>query len=277
MVNIEDVVKETVIGLFSAPVVWDALVLKGGAALRMGEGIESRMSLDIDLSARDQIIDPSHFFAEAVKAIKHRFEPLGYDVVDAKHGTRPKRPIRDDWRGWEFTFKLSDVEFKGEPLNRRIKSALIPTGSNSSRIMVQISEGEFTDLTKEIKINGVSIKLYSEILIILEKIRAICQQHPKYKHSLNKNRARDYYDIFQVYRKYRRVKGFHDELKKFIVPVFEAKEVPLGLLDDGMFDVDFLTTQKLGFPSVRDTVSGPLEEFDYYVEQLKILVKRILN
>lgn len=130
----------------------------------------------------------------------------------------------------------------------------------------------------KIFLDGVEIYVYSPVLQVLEKIRAICQQHPDYKRSLNKNRARDYYDIYSIVSLHKREKNFFSKLAEHFEPVFQAKEVPLELLTEGtMFDSDFTSGQELGFAAVKGSVLGDIENFSFYVEQLKLLIASILR
>ena len=279
--NIDEVIRETTIGIFSTKVARDNLVLKGGTGLRLGEGITNRISLDIDLSAKGSILDPERFFQEITKALQKRFNRLKLDVIDPKYSIRPKsRKIREHerWGGWNYTFKLSGQSHRGETPEKRIRQALIPNGSPSQKIEIQISEFEYCAVIDKILLDGVEIHVYSPVLQVLEKIRAICQQHPDYKRSLSKNRARDYYDIFSIVDIHKREKDFFSKLAEHVEPVFHAKEVPLELLTEGgIFDSDFTTGQELGFAAVKGSVLGDTYDFSFYVEQLKLLVVSILN
>lgn len=279
--TIEEVIRETILAIFSAPALRRMLFLKGGAALRLLEHGQPRLSLDIDFSTETTIENPEEFFGEMATALQNNFSKLGLDAIDAKHVRRPKRPKADReefWGGWEFSFKLSPHSDGREGPEKRIRQAIIPAGSNSSKIEIQLSEHEYCEIIETIKIDQVEIKLYSPALMVLEKIRAICQQHPSYKFSLNKNRARDFFDIFTLLKTQRNDPKFILDLAYHIDAVFEAKRVPLTIvIDGGMFEPEFIDGQELGFLSVRDAVRGKIEGFSFYVEQLKILVELVKN
>ncbi len=279
--NIDEIIRETTIGIFSTQVARDNVVLKGGTGLRLGEGITNRISLDIDLSAQGSILDPESFFQEITKGLENRFDRLKLDVIDSRFSRRPKSRKNSEnerWGGWNYTFKLSDQSHRGELPEKRIRQALVPNGSPSQKIEIQISEYEYCAVIDIILLDGVEIYVYSPVLQVLEKIRAICQQHPDYKRSLNKNRARDYYDIYSIVSIHRREKNFFSKLAEHFEPVFQAKEVPLELLIEGsLFDSDFTSGQELGFAAVRGSVLGDTEDFSFYVEQLKLLVASILK
>ena len=277
--TIEQAIREAILAIFSSPPLRRMLYLKGGAALGLMEPGQPRLSLDIDFSTETTIENPEAFFGEMATALQIHFSKLGLDAIDARHIRRPKRPRADRdelWGGWMFSFKLSPHSEARESLGKRIKQAIIPSGSNSSRIEIQLSEHEYCEIIDTINIGDVEINLYSPALMVLEKIRAICQQHPSYRYSLNKNRARDFFDIFSILKIQRNDPKFILDLAYHVDAVFEAKRVPLTILiDGGMFEPDFIDGQELGFLSVRDAVRGKVEDFSFYVEQLKILVELV--
>jgi len=278
--TIEEVIREAILALFSSPAQRRMLILKGGAALRLLEPGQPRLSLDIDFSTETTIDNPEAFFGEMAAALQSHFSKLGLDTIDANPERRPKKPRADRdefWGGWVFSFKLSPHSKALEGMEKRIKRAIIPAGSNSSRIEIHLSEHEYCEIIDTVKIGKTEITLYSPALMVLEKIRAICQQHPSYRYSLNKNRARDFFDIFTLLKQQRNDPKFILDLAYHMDPVFDAKRVPLTIvMDGGMFEPDFINGQELGFSSVRDAVKEQkVEEFSFYVEQLKILVESI--
>jgi len=109
-------------------------------------------------------------------------------------------------------------------------------------------------------------------LLVVEKIRAICQQHPDYAYRLSKNRARDFYDIYELTS--HMDDDFPRRCSDLIENVFKAKGVSLQFLG-AFWNDDFIDEQRRGFDQVKDTVSGALQEFDVYVENLRFFVKEI--
>ena len=111
-------------------------------------------------------------------------------------------------------------------------------------------------------------------MLVLEKLRAICQQHPDYPYRQEtKNRARDFYDIhaltIDTSDKFIHVCQYH------LMEVFSAKEVPLSILKALWKDDNFIDEFRRGFEQVRDTVSGKLDGFDVYLEHIRFLVQDI--
>ena len=117
------------------------------------------------------------------KRLVAAFGQQGYDVIDFKASKRPKR-LRDGfpewWGGWACEFKLVGREHRKKTLETRRKNALIPEGANSSKIMMDLSEHEYCGKRRAKTLRGARITAYSREMLILEKLRAICQQHPDY-------------------------------------------------------------------------------------------------
>ena len=138
---------------------------------------------------------------------------------------------------------------------------------------------EYCESFEKITVKSVKIKVYSKPLLVLEKLRAICQSHPDYKYRMTQsNRARDFYDIEQIYNKVLnegKIDVFFKELSKHIEKVFEAKNVPLSLIDSCLNNDDFLKLQEIGWQEVQSTVKGLNQNFSYYVQTIKAIVKKI--
>lgn len=274
--TIEDVIDESILAVFRDPILSRHLVLKGGSAIRMLENDRSRLSIDADFSVRKSIRSANTFFARMEKALNRTFASLGYCVIDFRATPRPKRrkpEMPSWWKGWLCEFKLVDRNFASFSLETQRRRALIPTRANSSVIEIEVSEHEYCGLDRKERIRGVEVHGYSRELLVLEKLRAICQQHPKYRYRSKKNRARDFYDIHRLCRG-RMGPEFIRRCRKDLPAVFGAKDVPIELLQ-ALWDTDFLAVQQRGFPQVRDDVESAVREFDVYVEFLRYLVQRI--
>lgn len=272
--NIQEVIRECVVALFSNEILKRTLVLKGGTALILIEKIESRLSVDIDFSVVDEIKDPAMYFNNVAEVLKIHFNKLGYEVFDTEYSRRPKERAESKprfWGGWRFEFKL--IDRKAKPKNNiesKRRLALIPDGAASSKISLEISEYEYCDSIENVEIDGSFVTSYSTALLILEKLRAICQQHPNYPYGKLRNRARDYFDIYQLIKKHRSTE-LYQELKQHLPQVFAAKDVALNLLNE-IFQPAFVEFQAGHFESVESTVKEKMEPFEFYLEQLKLLI-----
>lgn len=277
--TIDDVIRECVIALYSSNLLekTNPLVLKGGTALRIVEKIQVRLSTDMDFSVSGAISEPDNYFDSVKKLLEKHFKKIGFEVIDAKHRKKPSKRNEKTppfWGGWEFTFKLSDLKNKSKDISYKRRSALIPDGSNSSTIAWEISEHEYCGSVQKTKVDSVKVTSYSSIAMVAEKLRAICQAHPDYPYAGTKDRARDYLDLYLLVKKYHS-EEFYKNLKGILPEIFKAKDVPLDLLRK-IFDEDFSSFQKGHFQAVREQVGTRLESFEFYQEQVRILVSKLL-
>jgi hypothetical protein len=273
--KIAEVIDQSVLAIFRDEKLSENMVLKGGSALRMLEQDRSRLSIDADFSVRVPIKDTGPYFDRIKRALSDRFEQQGFCVIDFIVTPRPETPKTGHplwWKGWQCEFKLVQQAHSRFSLEVQRRRAFIPEGSNTSKIMIDISEHEYCGLDQKKPISGVLVYGYSKELLILEKLRAICQQYPEYRFHSNKNRARDFYDIYRLSR------GLDNQLicrcRDHLNPVFDAKEVPVAMLK-ALWDEDFLAIQRLGFDQVGDSVEKPLFEFEIYLERVRYLVMEI--
>ena len=274
--TIEEVIRESVVALFSNDVLRRTLVLKGGTALFLVQNINTRLSTDIDFSVSGEIVNPDQYFSYVESTLKEHFSKLGFEVFDTGYKKKPREPAISQpkfWAGWCFEFKLISNVLSTRALEHKRRAALIPGGAASSKNEIEISEYEYCDSTEKIELEGSIITSYSTSLLVLEKLRAICQQHPEYPYGRTKNRARDFFDIYQLVRKHRSAE-LYDEIRRHLPRVFEAKEVSLSLLK-GIFEPDFVAFQASHFSSVEATVKEAPEPFDFYLEQLRLLVSEL--
>ena len=273
--KIEEVITQTIIAIYSTPLPSETLFLKGGSAMRLFDNLTSRLSIDADFSVHTDIDNESKFFQDLKSSVGARFRKEGFDIIDFKWEKKPKKiPAKypNWWGGWLCEFKLVAFQHRGKAIETKRRNALIPDEANSSKVTVEISKHEYCGKKRTKTIQGVKIFGYSRELLVLEKIRAICQQHPDYKYRSSKSRARDFYDIFELTANIG--DGFKSRCSSEIEKVFHAKEVPLKILAS-LWDADFIDEQRQGFDAVKDTVSGEIHDFDVYVEHLRFFVKDI--
>ena len=273
--KIDEVITQTIIAIYRTPEVSNVLFLKGGSAMRLFDKITTRLSIDADFSIPDTVNNEFLFFKSIKSQVIASFHEYKYDIIDFKWDRKPKSKRKNMpfwWGGWLCEFKLVSFHHRGKSIEAKRRNALIPTGANSPKIIVEISEHEYCGKKRTKTIQGAKILGYSRELLVLEKIRAICQQHPDYKYRLSKNRARDFYDIYELTSNAE--DNFAHECSKHIEKVFNAKEVPLELLSI-LWDNAFIDEQERGFDEVKNTVTGKVYDFNVYVEHLRFLLKEI--
>jgi predicted nucleotidyltransferase component of viral defense system len=280
--TIDDVVRHCLMALFRNDFFKKEFVLKGGQWLRLREELRTRLSGDIDFSVKGKIENPDQFEETLRECISAEFASNGFYAFAFKVDRRPKKRRDgqpDWWGGWRVSFKLIDYDKRTLPRDALERSAITPQGANSSVIAIDVSEYEYCESVERMKIDAVSITVYSRALVLLEKLRAICQQHPAYPLKGNLARSRDYYDIEQLWRKVVSESAettFIKECREHLPGVFAAKEVDLELLQK-IFDSEFVKLQESGWQSVVSTVNNKVADFSFYNEVVRLIVKKLLE
>lgn len=264
----------------------EQLVLKGGNAMALVHRVSARASVDLDFSMQ-------HDFGEAIDGMKERiertltstFREAGFEMFDFKMIERPKavsEGMRNFWGGYGVEFKLVTADHFAAHMGNLegMRKRAINLGQGT-RFLVDISRFEFVEDKQIHEIDGTVIYVYSPAMIVIEKLRAICQQMPEYGPIIRRDRAgsqraRDFIDIHVL------VTGLGIDIlqernQQILLAMFEAKKVPLSFL--GKIRNTY-TFHLAGADAVKDTVAADFElrefrhYFDYVVEltdQLKPL------
>jgi len=275
----------TLIALFSDNDLLDILVLKGGTALEFYD-LDYRLSLDLDFSIEKEFEhDLTVINKKIEKALKNTFREEGYEVFDVRVLEKPKKispEMADFWGGYSIEFKIIEAK-KYEQLSSNIGSlrreAAIVGDTNKKTIVIDVSKYEYCKHKQETELEGYTIYIYSSTMIVLEKIRAICQQMPEYRtivlSSSQSARARDFYDIYLLIERYDIIPTTTENLD-LLKNIFIAKRVPLSLISKIGSTREF---HREDFTAVKATVgdSDTLKDFDFYFEYVVNYCQRILE
>jgi predicted nucleotidyltransferase component of viral defense system len=276
--DLKEIRRIVIIALFSDDELMEKFVLKGGNALDIIHSIGTRSSVDVDISMPDDFADLEDAKRRIFKGLRDRFDAVGFVVFDETFEPKPSqpRPGQDPrWGGYLVEFKIiSRTEYEKHHHDQAAlqRNALVVSPGNKRRFKVDISKFEFCTVKQEYEVDSFTVYAYTLPMMALEKLRAICQQMPDYaQRSHPRPRARDFYDIHTVVMagKLDLTSAENLELLKHI---FEAKEVPLSFLSKIKETHDF---HIVDWPSVRQTVSGDIEEFDFYFDFVVGLVNRL--
>lgn len=116
----------------------------------------------------------------------------------------------------------------------------------------------------EVELDDCSIFVYTPLMMILEKLRAICQQMPEYKLASSQHaRARDFYDIHLLATQPGTSFDRSPETLSLARHIFEAKKVPLNLLGRIVGQREF---HRPDWSAVRASATGEIQEFDVYFD-----------
>lgn len=276
MVQLERIKKLSIIAMFSDDDLMDILVLKGGNAIDIVYGIASRSSLDLDFSIATEFnrAEMSLMKSRFEKALNRVFDEAGYRVFDIKFGERPEDSGPDVppfWGGYRLEFKLIDKTKYAELENdvRRLRLSAVDVGPGARKTYrIEISKWEYCDGKNAQELDDYTVYVYTPAMIVLEKLRAICQQMPEYSKFLGKSyetaRARDFFDIYTVVEHFN-INLTTSENLRLLKDIFAVKEVPINLI--GNIE-EFREYHRPDFIAVENTVKPniKIKDFDYYFD-----------
>jgi hypothetical protein len=263
----------------------ERLVLKGGNALDLVHGITHRASVDVDFSM------DGDFEEDEIKAVENslrrnieiNFRDNGLEAFDIGFAKRPPSvtdDLADFWGGYQVTFKVKkkrDFDAPNQTLELQRKTSL-PVGARGSRTFkIEISKHEYCDVHEERELENYKVRVYTPALIVIEKLRAICQQHPDYlkivKSSSRKPRAKDFFDIYVATEEFQVDLSTRENLQ-LITKVFEAKRVPIELLDKLEEQRSY---HQQGYSTLATVVRPDyeLEDFNFYFEYVIQLIESL--
>ncbi|MED3918616.1 nucleotidyl transferase AbiEii/AbiGii toxin family protein [Priestia aryabhattai] len=287
---LEEVRETTITSLFSDDELMDILVLKGGNALELAYKLNSRASMDIDVSMEKDFADFGLTVEDVLKKLEKRlgenFKEAGYKVFDVKLLERPKHQkhtVEDlNWGGYKAEFKVipwTDYERIGDDINKLRRESMVVAGDKKV-VKIDISKYEFTAPSEEAEFKDYIIKVYSPRMIIFEKLRAICQQMKEYTQMVKSSqspRPRDFFDIYVIKESLEQNLDLtSEENLDMIKEFFKVKNVPLYLLGK-IKDPEIKDFHGSEYSSLESTVkeTDKLREFDFYHNYVVELVQKI--
>lgn len=287
--------KEMVIkALFLNDLLYDQLVLKGGTALEI-LGFNQRASMDIDFSMEGSFEkEELEVLKKSIEqSLKDKFNEKGLDIIDVKLLESPAKMLAEKekyWGGYILEFKI--IESKDYDLFKEGKtdldtlrrgSKVINPLNQKKKFQVDISRYEYCENKEEMDLNGHKIYIYSPLMIVYEKLRAICQQDIEYKKSEGVSitpRARDFFDVHSVleenHNEYLYSKIIERDNLEIIKEMFRLKKVQMDSLGEINKSREF---HRPSFTDVEATVTNQdsLETYDYYFDYVVRLARNILE
>ncbi|MHC4477167.1 MAG: nucleotidyl transferase AbiEii/AbiGii toxin family protein [Planctomycetota bacterium] len=274
--RLERIKRLAIIGMFSDDELMDVLVLKGGNALDIVYGVASRASLDLDFSIPTEFEPTEMTLIESKieKGLSRVFNEAGYKVFDMKFGERPEdtSPMMPQfWGGYRLEFKLIE-KAKYAKLSselRRLRLGAVEVGPGARKTYkIEISKWEYCEPKQPVEIDDYTVYVYTPEMIVLEKLRALCQQMSEYSRLVGKSyqtaRARDFFDIHSVIEHFKIVLTTSENIG-LLKEIFEAKEVPLDFIGSIK---NYREYHRPDFAAVENTVKGnvKIEDFDFYFD-----------
>ena len=210
--------------------------------------------------------------------LKSELEPIGYFPIAIIFKEKPKAGKVKEWKGYQIEFKLNELEFYNQNkdnIDKLRRNAFKLYENQSTKYTVDISAYEYVEIATRKEIEGVLLKVYTPVMLVVEKVRAMCQSMKKYQEVIptakEKKRARDLYDIHKLYKSFESQIIIDTEL---VENIFSAKRVPLDFLKD--FET-LREPYRLDWDRVVSTVHQTLEnDFDYYFNFVSEEIKKII-
>jgi len=282
--SIDEIKKLVIIALVSDDYLMEQLVLKGGNAIDLVYQISGRASIDLDYSI------PTDFGGNSLESIRTKiesnltstFKNEGLTVFDYKFTEKPKGIGQIDemkfWGGYVIEFKLiQNTLFSQYSTKKRIlwRRATDVGPGNKKTFKIDIGKFEYCKGKVSTELDGYTLFVYSTEMIVLEKIRAICQQMPEYRKLVNSHpespRARDFFDIYTITQQFP-IDINNKRTQTMLKAIFKAKKVPIGYI----YRIDnYRDFHRGDFDSLRDTVKSGviLKNFDFYFDYLLEMLK----
>lgn len=282
--EIKKIKKLVIFALSSDDYLMEKLVLKGGTCIELAYHLSARASKDIDFSIEYSFDDKTleEIRQRIEKQFLKIFEPTIYYPFDINIEERPANATDDNiMSGYLINLKLIErkkfIKYNGDL--EKLRREALPIANNKATFAIEISKHEFCK-PKELKeIDGHKVYVYSPILIVFEKLRAICQKMKEYQalRGFIRNdepRSRDFYDIELVNENLAHINFKDPENRQTLKLVFDAKKVPLEFL--GKIK-DKYEIHKDDFKNIKstETSKGIIAAYQYYFDYVLNIIDEL--
>ncbi len=292
------------IAIFNERGYWE-LVLKGGSALEMFYN-HPRYSQDMDFSISAAISDSStdwkQYIEELINIFKDELSAVNHIVVT--YNTKPPKDGLPSDFGRTFQMKIKITHHTAytearlkclkkanhHPVETCVAERISKNPTTYRTVHIDISDKEYTEPAVIQNLpNGYTIKVYTPVMIICEKLRAICQNTTQYLQRYNleprTSRVRDFFDIYHIQEKYSPSWKDKDNLK-ILQEIFRVKNMPISLLNSisllnliqstEVREINY-TKRTWQYKKLKDTVKTNLEDFEFYYSYVVKLTQEILD
>ncbi|CEP43568.1 nucleotidyl transferase AbiEii/AbiGii toxin family protein [Paraclostridium sordellii] len=281
--NLQKIKKLAIIALFTDDDLMHDFVLKGGTALELAYDLNDRASIDIDVSMGNDF-NLESISPKLKEIFIDTFDLEGYYLFDFKMFMKPGKknfPQGEFWGGYCIEFKVISKDKKNQlkdDIDTLRRNAEVVDSNNGKTYKIDISKYECCTNKQELDFDGYSIYVYTPVMIVNEKLRAICQQMDEYRKIVPTNRrqrSRDFFDIHNILTKLPETRRhfYSDENKELLKSVFEIKKVPFDLIYKIKNERDFHAPN---FNTVKNTVSSTeVQDFDFYFDYVVDLIENL--
>ncbi len=279
LVKLEQIKRLGIIAMFSDDYLMERLALKGGNAIDLVHRAPCRGSVDLDFSLESEFEEDLDVVKERIeKALQITFRAEGYEVFDITFTIKPPEHILSQdlaafWGGYGVEFKIIESEkyeqFSGSLRDLRVRAVEVNLPSSTKKAFkIDISKYEYCAPKQSFELDDYTIYVYTPEMIVIEKIRAICQQMPEYaemvKSPSRSARARDFFDIYMIAEHFK-IDLTTAQNIELIKNIFNAKRVPIALIGK---IAEYREYHRPDFTAVQATVRAgtDLKDFDFYFD-----------
>ena len=277
--TIDMIMKAVLRGLFYCETILPVIALKGGNAIKFFyERGGHRASFDLDFSMSGDFSNLEDAKNELQSNLQDAFEEDSIHMFDFKLTETPgivSANIKSFWGGYTLEFKIIEAEKSELSLQDKQRQCIKLNGQG--KIKIDFSKYEYIDGSEELDIDHITFPVYTKEMIICEKLRAICQQHPDYQPVVNRDgrgvssRAKDFFDIHDLMSKFDvSLPGCEDLINK----IFAAKKVDVKLLSK-LDDVKDLHQESHGLLEKTLPSDYDLQSFEYYFAFVENIVNEL--
>lgn len=239
---IDKIKRLAIVAMVSDDYLMEQLVLKGGNAIDIIYQLSGRASIDLDYSMQTDFENRELEEIKEIinKALSTTFAEEGLSIFDLKFAPKASGIGQINemgfFGGYQIEFKLIPSDFLSEyagNLKRLRRKATIIGPNNRQTFKIDIGKFEYCTDKVSRELDGYTLYVYSTEMLVLEKLRAICQQIPEYREMVKSHdassRARDFFDIYIITQTFP-IDMNSQKIRDMLVAIFGVKKVPLYYL-----------------------------------------------
>jgi len=296
---IRKVKKIVLVSVYNDDKLAEYLTLKGGTLLNMVWGVTDRPSVDIDFSIdtslSNELDTPEGFKKRLRNALEEGFstgiDGVPYSVIEFRLEPRPpeiSEDLKGFWGGYMASFSIIETSKQTSPQEDKkralfIGKSRVKNGETllSPKFSIDISLHEICSNDREEEEFGdVYIEIYTPLMVVYEKLRAICQTDPRYNETVKRSRkatprTKDFYDIYIIMTSMEDINIKENLL--LLQKMFSIKKVPISYLEGVQHKKSFHSGNFEAVLSTLPPDEVEHETFTPYFDYVVNLIKDILS
>lgn len=256
------------VAISQIPILRECCIFKGGTALKKCYFGDYRFSEDIDFTALDELPVGDNLEKEIAQSVELAQEMI-FEFTSTRISYKRYREKYPHPDGQEAFSVYAQFPWQNQPLTK----VMIEISRDEKMLFKGAEKGIIHPYGEPVKS---SITSYTLEEIVYEKHRAILQHTKKlHERDWGRSRARDYYDLWMIFKKYGRsldLNNFQKNLDKKCL----GKEVSFGEVDD-FFDPLIIKNVKETWTVWLGDLVSDLPDVEIVFSDLKRDIQRLLK